>query len=79
MGHPTMIKLMVRSLTKHLELVLQWRIVQMFHPRGTGIDRLAQGHGKIQRDSGDPTLAETLAIADAFMRRYKNALRELAR
>ena len=74
-----MVRLTVRKVGNSLGVTLPARAAQTLRVREGDILYLTEAPGGFRLTPYDPHFAETIDLAEGFMRRYKNALRELAK
>ena len=75
-----MVQLTVRKVGNSLGVILSGRAVQVLHVKEGDTLFLTEAPGGCFRLTPyDPNFAETMKVAEGFMSRYKNALRDLAK
>jgi putative addiction module antidote len=74
-----MVQLKVRRVGNSLGVTLPARAAQTLHVKEGDTLYLTEAPGGFRITPYDPTFAETMELAEEFMSRYKNALRDLAR
>lgn len=74
-----MIKLKVRKVGNSLGVTLPAQAAQALRVREGDAIYLTEAPGGFRLTSYDPHFAETMEVAESFMARYKNALRDLAK
>lgn len=74
-----MIKLTVRKVGNSLGVTLPAQAAQALRVREGDALYLTETPGGYRITSYDPDFEETMELAEDFMRRYKNALRDLAK
>jgi putative addiction module antidote len=74
-----MVKLTVRKVGNSLGVTLPAQAAQVLHVKEGDILYLTEAPGGFRLTPYDPNFAETMKIADGFLNRYKNALRDLAK
>lgn len=74
-----MVQLTVRKVGNSLGVTLPAQAAQILHVKEGDILYLTEAPGGFRLTPYDPHFAETMKIADGFLSRYKNALRDLAK
>jgi putative addiction module antidote len=74
-----MVKLTVRRVGNSLGVTLPAQAAQVLHVKEGDELYLTEAPGGFRLTPYDPTFADTIEAAEAFMKRYKNALRDLAK
>lgn len=74
-----MIQLTVRKVGNSLGVTLPAQATQTLHVKEGDKLFLTEAPGGFRLTPYDPTFAETMEVAESFLSRYKNALRDLAR
>ena len=74
-----MVRLRVRKIGNALGVKLPAQAVQMLHVKEGDELFLTEAPGGFRLTPYDPDFAETMEVAEGFMTRYGNALRELAK
>lgn len=74
-----MVKLTVRKVGNSLGVTLPAQAAQALRVREGDALYLTETPGGYRITSYDPDFEETMELAEDFMRRYKNALRDLAK
>ena len=74
-----MVQLTVRKFGNSLGVTLPAQAAQMLHVREGDKLFLTEAPGGFRLTHYDPSFAETMKVAEGFLSRYKNALRELGR
>ena len=74
-----MIKLKVRKVGNSLGVTLPVQATQALRVREGDAIYLTEAPGGFRLTSYDPHFAETMEVAESFLARYKNALRDLAK
>jgi len=74
-----MIRLKVRKVGNSLGVTLPSGAVQAMHVREGDTVYLTETPGGYRLTPYDPEFAETMKVAEGFMGRYRNALRDLAK
>lgn len=74
-----MIPLKIRKVGNSLGVTLPAGAVQALHVREGDTVYLTESPGGYQLTPYDPEFAETMKVAENFLGRYRNALRDLAR
>jgi putative addiction module antidote len=73
-----MVQLRVRKVGNSLGVTLPTEAVQTLHVKEGDPLFLTEAPGGFRLTPYDPNFEETMKVAEAFMGRYKNALRKLA-
>jgi putative addiction module antidote len=74
-----MVQLTVRKVGNSLGVTLPAQAAQTLHVKEGDKLFLTEAPGGFRITSYDPKFAETMEVAEDFMSRYKNALRDLAK
>ncbi len=74
-----MVKLTVRKVGNSLGVTLPAHAVQALHVKEGDQLYLTETRDGFRVTPYDPDFAATMEVAEGFMRRYKNALRDLAK
>ena len=74
-----MVQLTVRKVWNSLGVTLPAQAAQTLHVKEGDKLFLTEAPGGFRVTPYDPTFAETMEVAEDFMSRYKNALRDLAK
>ena len=74
-----MVRLTVRKVGNSLGVTLPAQAAQTLHIKEGDKLYLTEAPGGFRITPYDPTFAETMEVAEDFMGRYKNALRDLAK
>jgi putative addiction module antidote len=74
-----MIQLKIRKVGNSLGVTLPSGAVQALHVREGDTVYLTESPGGFQLTPYDPAFAETMKVAEGFLGRYRNALRDLAK
>lgn len=74
-----MVQLTVRKVGNSLGVTLPAQAAQTLHVKEGDKLFLTEAPGGFRLTPYDPTFAETMEVAEKFMSRYKNALRDLAK
>ena len=74
-----MVRLTVRKVGNSLGVTLPAQAAQTLHVKEGDKLYLTEAPGGFRITPYDPTFAETMEVAEDFMGRYKNALRDLAK
>ncbi len=74
-----MVTLKVRKVGNSLGVTLSAEVAQTLRVREGDQIYLTEAPGGFRLTSYDPLFKETMELAEDFMRRYKNALRDLAK
>ncbi len=74
-----MVKLTVRRVGNSLGVTLPAQAAQALHVKEGDHLYITEAPGGFRLTPYDPDFAKTMDVAEDFMRRYKNALRDLAR
>ena len=74
-----MVKLTVRRVGNSLGVTLPAQAAQVLHVKEGDELYLTEAPGGFRLTPYDPTFADTMEAAESFMKRYKNALRDLAK
>ena len=74
-----MVRLTVRKVGNSLGVTLPAQAAQTLHVREGDTLYLTEAPGGFRVTAYDPDFAETMEVAEGFMRRYRNALRDLAK
>ncbi len=74
-----MVKLTVRRVGNSLGVTLPAQAAQTLHVKEGDQLFITEAPGGFRLTPYDPDFAKTIEAAEGFMRRYKNALRDLAR
>jgi putative addiction module antidote len=74
-----LVKLKVRKVGNSLGVTLPAEAAQALHVKEGDTLYLTDAPGGFRVTPYDPDFAKTMEVAEGFMRRYKNALRDLAR
>ena len=74
-----MVRLTVRKVGNSLGVTLPAQAAQTLHVKEGDRLFLTEAPGGFRITAYDPGFAETMEVAEGFMSRYKNALRDLAK
>lgn len=74
-----MVQLTVRKVGNSLGVTLPAQAAQTLHVKEGDKLFLTEAPGGFRITAYDPSFAETMEVAEGFMSRYKNALRDLAK
>lgn len=74
-----MVQLTVRKVGHSLGVTLPAQAAQTLHVKEGDKLFLTEAPGGFRLTPYDPTFAETMEVAESFMSRYKNALRDLGK
>lgn len=74
-----MVQLTVRKVGNSLGVTLPARAAQVLHVREGDTLYLTEAPGGFRLTPYDPSFAETMDVAEGFLSRYRNALRDLAK
>lgn len=74
-----MVRLRIRKVGNSLGVTLPAHAAQTLRVKEGDTLYLTEAPGGFRLTSYDPAFGETMEIAEVFMKRYKNALRELAK
>jgi putative addiction module antidote len=74
-----MVKLTVRKVGNSRGVTLPAHAAQALHVREGDQLYLTEAPGGFRLTPYDPNFAETMEVAEGFMKRFKNALRDLAK
>ena len=74
-----MVKLTVRRVGNSLGVTLPAQAAQALHVKEGDQLFITEAPGGFRLTPYDPDFAATMEVAEGFMRRYKNTLRDLAR
>ncbi len=74
-----MVKLTVRKVGNSLGVTLPAQAAQAMHVKEGDALYLTEAPGGFRLTPYDPDFEQTMEVAEAFMSRYKNALRDLAK
>ena len=74
-----MVQLTVRKVGNSLGVTLPAQAAQVLHVKEGDILYLTEAPGGFRLTPYDPNFAETMKVADGFLNRYKNALRDLSK
>lgn len=74
-----MVRLTVRKVGNSLGVTLPAQAAQTLHVKEGDKLFLTEAPGGFRVTPYDPSFAETMEVAEDFMSRYKNALRDLAK
>jgi putative addiction module antidote len=74
-----MVKLTVRKVGNSLGVTLPAQAAQALHVKEGDPLYLTEAPGGFRLTPYDPEFEKTMEVAESFMNRYKNALRDLAR
>ena len=74
-----MVKLKVRKVGNSLGFTLPAEAAQALHVKEGDALYLTEAPGGFRLTPYDPEFAKSMEVAEGFMRRYKNALRDLAK
>ena len=74
-----MVQLTVRKVGNSLGVTLSAQVARALHVKEGDTLYLTEAPGGFRLTPYDPDFAETMEVAESFMGRYKNALRDLAK
>lgn len=74
-----MVQLTVRKVGNSLGVTLPARAAQALHVKEGDTLYLTEAPGGFRLTPYDPSFAETMNVAEGFLSRYRNALRDLAK
>ena len=74
-----MMRLTVRKIRRSLVVTLPARAAQILRVKEGDKLFLTEAPGGLRLTPYDPRFARTMEVADGFMKRYRNALRDLAK